>query len=67
MMTRKHYEKAAKIVSTMKGNGLAAQDAAAAFVSFFADDNPRFDADRFIKACKLDAPKGWEAVNVNAA
>lgn len=52
MMSRKDYEKAARIVSETAfdpGERLLAIDC---FALFFSDDNPRFDVDRFRKACQ---------------
>ena len=53
-MTRKDYIRAAAIVSgigTGKHAPMLAWQTREAFVTLFAGDNPRFDADRFREAC----------------
>lgn len=52
MMTKRDYEKAAEIV---RKRILPARDyelIVSSFVQLFANDNPRFDATRFRKACE---------------
>ena len=58
-MTKKDYEKAAKIISecTDSPRGFSPRDhetdwAIKLFVRLFLDDNPRFDVDRFRRACR---------------
>jgi hypothetical protein len=59
MCTRKDYERAAKIVRSVKNQHLPTDECNGpnlvreAFVMFFQEDNPRFDADRFREACVL--------------
>lgn len=59
MMTKKEYERAAKIVgSHVKALGtsdradLIEQHMTEGFVAFFRGDNPKFDAERFRAACE---------------
>lgn len=68
MMTKKNFTAAAKIVQNINafhGQGplspkekkaaqLEAKAVCTAFALFFRDDNPRFDQERFIKACGVD-------------
>jgi len=49
MMSRKDYERAAGIIRTV-GHDAGRMAIAWAFVRFFEEDNPRFDATRFRKA-----------------
>ena len=54
-MTRKDYVKIAKI---LKGTELEPHKRASLAVSFASvcrEDNPRFDVDRFLKACGVKA------------
>ena len=67
-MTKKDYIKAAKMVSELRMNAQATSRIIGAkqrlyeenvstvvedvFANFFRNDNPRFDEDRFRKACK---------------
>ena len=60
MMTKRDYEKAAEIVrnspiahDTDKEIYSPAIYIMQAFVELFSNDNPRFDAARFKKACEL--------------
>ena len=48
MMTRKHYVAIAKAISLNKGR----DSIIPALASVFADDNPNFDWDKFVKACR---------------
>lgn len=53
MMTHKDYEKAAAIVRALRDPKSKGTDPKAiAFVEFFRDDNPLFDARRFLAACE---------------
>lgn len=52
MMSRKDYEKAAEIVRTYRAGGDDYTAITGAFVALFTNDNPRFDVDRFHKACQ---------------
>lgn len=59
MMSRKDYERAAKIVRDTCGlyhgttDSCEASIVREAFVAFFQGENPRFDADRFRSACEV--------------
>lgn len=61
-MTKKHFIRAAEIVSGFvdpyhAGSMSVATGVANAFVRLFREFNPRFDTDRFLVACGLqDAP-----------
>ena len=48
-MTKKNFEAAAELVRVR--DGAEARAAMEAFVELFRDDNPRFDVERFKKAC----------------
>lgn len=49
MQTKKHFEKAAEII---RSEPLRSRKALfVAFSKFFHNENPRFDAERFAKAC----------------
>lgn len=48
MMSRKDYERAALLVQKYGHDGCQIDDA---FAEFFRNDNPRFDEDRFRRAC----------------
>jgi len=48
MNTRKDYERAASLVAVID-NDLARGTAITTFIRFFANDNPRFDQDRFVE------------------
>lgn len=52
-MTRKHYIKAAQIVSDLKNDMTPIEHLrlANSFVHFFQNDNPRFDKKKFLAAC----------------
>ena len=50
-MTKKNYIRAAEIVKTHDGSRVVKVAIAQAFVSFFREDNPRFDNERFLTAC----------------
>lgn len=54
-MTKKDYEKAAKIVkqTLMTRDPSYAQVLSDVLIELFAGDNPRFDRGRFLKACGL--------------
>ena len=49
MMTKKDYIRAAEII---RDDYLSDRNVIAAFVDFFAEDNPNFDEERFVEACK---------------
>ena len=51
-MTKKHMEFVASLILAAN-NGVAPQHLATLAAAFFADANPRFDADRFKRACGL--------------
>ena len=51
-MSRKDYILAANIIKSMPGTWLVKQKTINATIELFAKDNPRFDKDRFITACK---------------
>lgn len=58
MMTRKHYKKLAELMNEMQerafwgGNsGIIVDDIIDSLCDILAEDNPRFDEDRFRKAC----------------
>lgn len=52
-MTKKNYIKASELVKKIRiHNPMDAQVVEKTFVNFFQDDNPRFDEQRFISACK---------------
>ena len=53
-MSKKDYERAARIAQRWKAEAADAGESAAvvaAFMEFFRTDNPRFDTDRFYRAC----------------
>jgi hypothetical protein len=54
-MSRKDYEKAAALIRRMVANpevnDLVTMEVMGAFIELFEGDNPRFDKDRFVKAC----------------
>lgn len=50
MLTKKHFEKAAELISARPLEERT--KLADLFIAFFRDDNPRFDATRFDAACK---------------
>jgi|LULN01.1.fsa_nt_gb hypothetical protein len=50
MMTKKHYEAIARAISLNKGR----DSIIPALASVFADDNPNFDWNKFVKACRKD-------------
>ena len=49
-MTKKHYEAIARAISLNKGR----DSIIPALASVFADDNPNFDWEKFVKACRKD-------------
>ena len=65
-MTKQNYEAAAHIVQNIgiqasalparerKARQLEAKAVCTAFVLLFRDDNPRFDQERFMKACGVE-------------
>lgn len=52
-MTKMHFEHAARIVTVQKTHHEKVV-CAAAFAALFQGFNPRFDEDRFFKACGFD-------------
>lgn len=59
-MTKQHFIAAAKQISTLLASGMPdararAEGAAAIIVSLGLEFNPRFDVQRFMKACGLAA------------
>jgi hypothetical protein len=53
-MSKKDYEAVARILSDSRAISDAALPyLAEKFADWFADDNPRFDRERFLKACGL--------------
>lgn len=51
-MSRKDYILAANIIRNMPGPWIGKQKTINATIKIFAKDNPRFDKNRFIEACK---------------
>jgi hypothetical protein len=51
MMTRKDFEHAATIAQRVSNDALRSI-VVASFVALFTGDNPRFDAERFERACE---------------
>lgn len=49
-MTRKHFKMVAQVVSAIDDLGIR-KETALNFASEFQKENPRFDIERFIKAC----------------
>lgn len=57
MMTRKDYVMVAEILSSYKdliGDEFTFHDLVDEFAGYFAEDNPRFDSNRFFSACNRD-------------
>ena len=50
-MTRKHFERTARLIRTTGINDADRLKIAREFSNMYAEENPRFDAERFIKAC----------------
>ena len=50
-MTRKDYIKIAKILQTTELEAHKRASLAVSFAAICREDNPRFDVDRFLKAC----------------
>ena len=50
-MTRKDYEKIAKILKTTDLEDHQRASLSVSFASVCREDNPRFDVDRFLRAC----------------
>lgn len=55
-MTKKNYEKAAKLIRKRfyKPGNKQHSTMVTTFVEFFKDDNPRFDEERFRFACQRE-------------
>lgn len=49
-MTKKHFVRAARLVAAIQKQHCR-ERTALLFASFFAEENPRFDVDRFLFAC----------------
>ena len=56
MLTKKHYIRAAEIVRESGASGAAHSALVEGLSRFFRDDNPRFDFERFARACDPVAP-----------
>ena len=57
MMTRKDYIATSEILASYKdliGDEFTYHDLVDEFAGYFAEDNPRFDFNRFISACNRD-------------
>jgi len=50
--TKANFEFTAALINAAR-NGVAAENLATMAAAHFAEDNPRFDADRFKRACGL--------------
>ena len=57
--TKRNFEFTAALISAAR-NGVAAENLATMAAAAFAKDNPRFDADRFKRACGLT----WQQIDV---
>lgn len=58
--TRRHYEETARIIAETKdkfSTGNALLFAQSRLSAMFAADNPRFDAEKFAKACEPGSAK----------
>ena len=54
MMTRKHFEKTASLIKNFTAvTEKQRSEMAHAFSDMYADENPHFDDERFIKACGI--------------
>ena len=59
MFTKQHYKAIAEIirphllVSKIRKDGAQVADIALELADYFAQDNPRFDRERFLEACGL--------------
>lgn len=56
MLTRKDYKAIAEIIKANTNNECAAgaYNIGLELADYFAKDNPRFDKDKFLKACGLE-------------
>ena len=56
MFTRKHYKVFAEIIESNRGDGVeyTLDQIASELADYFEQDNPRFDRDKFIKACGIE-------------
>jgi len=56
MMTRKDYERAARRIFALEESRVREERLFLArfLCNFFSSDNPRFDAEKFMKACNLE-------------
>lgn len=59
MLTKKHFQTAAKIIADTE-DGATRERLALAFARFFRAENPRFDEARFFQACGLSTFYGAE-------
>lgn len=68
MMSRKDYERAVEVVrdAASTGSNDEAMAVMASFVAFFRGDNPRFDRERFVKACAVAAAPRTRPVGVTS-
>jgi len=51
-MTRKHYIAAAKMIRSQKLEKETAENIVEFLATMFAEDNPRFNKEKFIEACE---------------
>lgn len=56
MFTRKHFKAVAKIIAGNRGQGVeyTLDNIASELADYFATQNPRFDRNRFMKACAVE-------------
>jgi len=56
MLTRKTFKAVAEIIESNRGQGVeyTLDNIAEELADFFATQNPRFDRDKFLKACGLE-------------
>lgn len=52
-VTKKHFEAFARVIAASDNDLVAKTFAALVIVRVASEDNPRFDRDRFMKACGL--------------
>ena len=60
-MTKRHFEFTAALINAA-AKGVAPEHLATMAAAEFAKDNPRFDADRFKRACGLT----WQQIDVES-
>jgi hypothetical protein len=56
-MTKKHFERAARIIKFITPTFENRMLLAKAFADYFTEENPRFDRERFMAACGLEPDK----------